>query len=116
MYLCICKTVTDRQVRQAVEQGLRTMGDLTGRFGVGIECGKCLDDVRVFLESCLSTLPAAAGSASVQDVEVANHPAAAQAIANNLAQDASISITETVQPNAVSEPPPERNAWFAVDL
>lgn len=114
MYLCICKAVTDQQVRQAVEQGLRTMGDITGRFGIGIECGKCLDDVRVFLESCLITLPTAAGSASVQDV--ANDPAAAQATANHLAQDASISITETVQPKAVPEPPPERNAWFAVDL
>jgi bacterioferritin-associated ferredoxin len=113
MYLCICKAVTDRQIRQAVEQGLRTMGDITGRFGIGIECGKCLDDVRTFLESCLTAVPTVTAPVSIQDA--ANDPVSAQA-AVELGQEASLSTAEAVKPNAAPEPLPERNAWFAVDL
>lgn len=97
MYLCICKAVTDQQIRQAVEQGDRTMGDLGIRFGIGIECGKCVDSVREFLAVCLASPPApeppVAGSAEVPAAPVETPPAPPAA-----------------------EPAPQRAAWFAVDL
>ncbi|MGB2682434.1 MAG: (2Fe-2S)-binding protein, partial [Candidatus Competibacter sp.] len=57
MYLCVCKAISDQQIRQAVQEGDRTMGDLGIRFGIGIECGKCVDSVRELLESCLAAPP-----------------------------------------------------------
>jgi Bacterioferritin-associated ferredoxin len=41
MYVCICHAVTDRQIRQAVDEGVRTMRELRQRFGLCSRCGKC---------------------------------------------------------------------------
>jgi len=41
MYVCICKAVTDRQIRQAAEGGARTLGDLRRELGVTADCGRC---------------------------------------------------------------------------
>ncbi len=90
MFLCICKSVSDKQVREAVDQGARTIGDVSARFGLGAECGKCLDDVRQFLDACLLAPPST--------------PTAAKA------------AVEVAPPRAASEPVPQRAAWFAVDL
>ena len=63
MYLCTCKSVSDQQIRQAVEQGARSFGDLSVRFGIGIECGKCIDGINALLQECLSAAaPPPAGS------------------------------------------------------
>ncbi|TVR59846.1 MAG: hypothetical protein EA420_15230 [Candidatus Competibacteraceae bacterium] len=54
MYLCICKAVSDNQIRQAVAQGARTVGDVSVRLGAGTECGKCLDSIRELLDAVLT--------------------------------------------------------------
>ncbi len=54
MYLCICKPVSDTQIRQAILQGARTVGDVSVRLGVGAECGKCLDSIRELLDAVLA--------------------------------------------------------------
>jgi len=41
MYICICKDVTDRQIRDAIDQGARTMRDLNRQLNVASQCGKC---------------------------------------------------------------------------
>lgn len=42
MYVCVCKAVTDHQIREAVEQqGCCTMRDLRNCFGVATQCGRC---------------------------------------------------------------------------
>lgn len=41
MYVCVCKAVTERQVKQAVNEGVDTMRDLNHRLGVAGECGRC---------------------------------------------------------------------------
>ena len=43
MYVCICNGVTDREIRQAVEAGCRSVPELTMRTGAGATCGSCLD-------------------------------------------------------------------------
>ncbi|MBK8897694.1 MAG: (2Fe-2S)-binding protein [Candidatus Competibacteraceae bacterium] len=101
MYLCICKAVTDRQIRQAVEQGVRTMGDLSVRFGIGIECGKCIDSVREALDACLAAPP--------QDMAAAAPPAAAQAGAAPPGAD-------LAPAPAAAQPASQQTAWFAIDL
>ncbi len=90
MFLCICKSVSDKQVREAVDQGARTLGDVSARFGLGAECGKCLDDVRQFLDTCLLAPPSTSTVATA--------------------------AVETTPPPVTTEPAPQRAAWFAMDL
>jgi len=41
MKICICNNVSDREIRDAIENGARTMRDLRQELCVGTECGKC---------------------------------------------------------------------------
>lgn len=92
MYLCVCKAVSDQQIRQAVEQGARTIGDVSARFGVGIECGKCIDGIREFLDACLASPPISVDAAPV-----------------------STAVAVVPSPPVVGAAP-QRTAWFAIDL
>ena len=41
MYVCLCRAVTDKQIRQAVADGASNLRDLRTRLGVASQCGKC---------------------------------------------------------------------------
>jgi bacterioferritin-associated ferredoxin len=41
MYVCICKGITDRDIRDAASRGARTLKDLRRDLGVASDCGKC---------------------------------------------------------------------------
>jgi bacterioferritin-associated ferredoxin len=41
MYVCVCRAVTDGEIRAAVDQGVRTMRELRQGLGVASQCGKC---------------------------------------------------------------------------
>jgi bacterioferritin-associated ferredoxin len=41
MYICICKGITDGQIRRAVNEGATTLTDLRKQLGVASQCGKC---------------------------------------------------------------------------
>ena len=43
MYVCICNGVTERAVRQAASEGVRTLSELTRRTGCAGTCGGCAD-------------------------------------------------------------------------
>lgn len=49
MYVCICKAVTESQIRAAVRDGLCTHRDVSRCLQVGTVCGKCAPDVRALL-------------------------------------------------------------------
>jgi len=49
MYVCICKAVTDGQIRQAIREGACTRRELAQCLHVGRDCGKCNADVRDLL-------------------------------------------------------------------
>ena len=55
MYVCVCNGVTDRQVREAVEKGCGSVGELTMRTGAGANCGSCLDMAAGLLEQARAT-------------------------------------------------------------
>ncbi|WP_026317690.1 (2Fe-2S)-binding protein [Algicola sagamiensis] len=42
MYVCICKAVTDRQIKKAMEAGCTSMREIKSCLGVGSQCGKCV--------------------------------------------------------------------------
>lgn len=52
MYLCICRAVTERDIRQAAAAGARTVRDLSRQLGVATCCGKCACDARDLLREC----------------------------------------------------------------
>ncbi len=41
MYVCICKGITDTQIRAAVEDGASSLRDVHSALGVASQCGKC---------------------------------------------------------------------------
>ena len=41
MYVCICNAITDSQVVQAAEQGVRNLRGLQTHLGIALECGRC---------------------------------------------------------------------------
>jgi bacterioferritin-associated ferredoxin len=56
MYICVCKAVTDSQIRTAIEQGMCTRKKLTHCFGLGKDCGKCNQEVNALLEQKLISI------------------------------------------------------------
>jgi bacterioferritin-associated ferredoxin len=41
MYVCLCKGVTDTQIRQAVENGAASFGQIRRDLSLAAQCGKC---------------------------------------------------------------------------
>lgn len=41
MYVCICKGITDRQIRSAVADGAGNLSQVSRELGVASQCGKC---------------------------------------------------------------------------
>lgn len=41
MYVCVCKGVTDHQIRQQVRDGARSWQDVREATGCATQCGKC---------------------------------------------------------------------------
>lgn len=57
MYVCLCKGITDDQIRQTVEEGATHFGQVRKTLGLASQCGKCANLAReVFNESIESTL------------------------------------------------------------
>ena len=42
MYVCLCKGVTDTQIRAAAADGACSLRDVRERLGVASQCGKCV--------------------------------------------------------------------------
>ena len=57
MYVCLCRAVTDRCVRAAVEDGARDPAEVGGRCGAGTRCGGCLPALQAMLAELLGPAP-----------------------------------------------------------
>lgn len=55
MYICICRSVTEGKICQAVSNGAKTMRDLHQQLGVASQCGKCGICAKQVLSSALTT-------------------------------------------------------------
>lgn len=53
MIVCVCHNVSDRKIRQAVDDGLKTMPQLREQLGIGTCCGKCHSCAKTVLRDCL---------------------------------------------------------------
>jgi bacterioferritin-associated ferredoxin len=57
MLVCHCRTVSDREVRAAIECGARTVGAVARQCGAGGACGGCRFALRDLLERCAGDTP-----------------------------------------------------------
>lgn len=49
MIVCVCRAVSDRQIRSSLREGAQTMSQLRAELGVTSCCGKCGPRVRELL-------------------------------------------------------------------
>ena len=50
MYVCLCKGITDRQIKSAIAEGASSIVQLRKCLGVASQCGKCGITAREILE------------------------------------------------------------------
>ncbi len=55
MIVCVCNNVSDKKIRQAVDDGLRSMSELRTQLEVGTCCGKCHSCAKQVLRACLDS-------------------------------------------------------------
>lgn len=53
MYVCVCKGITDRQIKAAVNEGATSMAKLRRSLGVASQCGKCTCLTREIVQEAL---------------------------------------------------------------
>ena len=54
MYVCLCKAVTDQDIREAVDGGVHTVNQLADNCGVGTGCGRCQSMAQELIDQHLS--------------------------------------------------------------
>jgi len=54
MIVCICNNVSERKIRQAVDDGMVSMPQLRDCLSVGTCCGKCHPHAKQVLRECIA--------------------------------------------------------------
>jgi bacterioferritin-associated ferredoxin len=55
VYICVCHGITDTQIRSCVEDGARTLDDLSGELGVATQCGCCAESAAQVMQEVLQS-------------------------------------------------------------
>lgn len=55
MFVCLCKSVTDHQIRDAVEEGVASFDAMQQRLEVSTVCGSCTCEVKQIIQGKLKT-------------------------------------------------------------
>lgn len=53
MYVCVCNAVSDKAIKQAVQQGHDTFEAIQCELGVGTCCGRCKPFAQEFIQQCV---------------------------------------------------------------
>ena len=70
MIVCVCRRVTDHQIRQAVAEGARTLECLQLDLGVAMQCGRCADCASRLLCEAPGVSPQPASNAPVFPITI----------------------------------------------
>ena len=54
MYVCLCKAVTDRQIRETISEGATTFAEIGRPLGVATQCGKCCQQAKSIVETAVN--------------------------------------------------------------
>ena len=57
MYVCICRQITDNQIKDQCRDGASSVNDLRTRLGVASECGKCSKLAQSIVKEYARTTP-----------------------------------------------------------
>ncbi len=57
MYLCICRSITDRKIKEAIYDGASNMDDIKQGLGAATCCGKCSRSINEVIQETLSKRP-----------------------------------------------------------
>ena len=58
MYVCLCKGITDKQIREAVDGGAESFREVRRQLDLASQCGKCGALAREVYDNHLSTFNA----------------------------------------------------------
>ncbi len=50
MFVCLCKSVTDHEIRNAVDEGVRSFAEMQERLEVSSVCGACTCEVKQIMQ------------------------------------------------------------------
>lgn len=56
MYVCLCRAVTDKAIKQAVENGCDSFREVRDELDVGTCCGMCVPETRQLIDETLAKL------------------------------------------------------------
>ena len=54
MYVCLCKSVTDHQINEAVENGVTSFESMQAKLNVSTVCGACTCEVKDIIRNKLN--------------------------------------------------------------
>ncbi len=57
MYVCICNAITEKMIRQAAAEGVRSLSELTRRTGCAGSCGSCAEQAEDVLREARRARP-----------------------------------------------------------
>ncbi len=55
MYVCLCKGITDSQIRSAIEDDAQSLRDLRDDLGVMTQCGQCACLTKDIVKRCTNS-------------------------------------------------------------
>jgi bacterioferritin-associated ferredoxin len=62
MYVCICKGITDSDIRSAVHEGASSFRSVSKQLGVSTQCGQCACHAKALVEQTLEDVQMASSS------------------------------------------------------
>ncbi len=51
MFVCICKTVTEKEIEKTIAEGARNISEIQKKCSAGSHCGKCIKKIKAKLAS-----------------------------------------------------------------
>jgi bacterioferritin-associated ferredoxin len=70
MFVCLCKSVTDHQIRDAVDTGVTTFEDMQSHLSVSTVCGGCSCEVKLVMDQKLKV--ELASQSNIETIRVSN--------------------------------------------
>lgn len=58
MYVCLCKAVTDRQIKEMINGGACSYAEVRKELGVATQCGKCGQMAKSIVQTAVRKTPA----------------------------------------------------------
>ena len=51
MYICLCKAVTDKRIKEAIDAGCKSVRMVGGFCSAGTDCGSCVLEIKSIVDT-----------------------------------------------------------------